>query len=117
MTLFTYDVNFVKSLDELMRFLQTHGRVKLLDHAVYRSRYTGYQEWVTDHYDNLVMMKEKFSIFDITLEDVMDMTLEEIIRYSLDNCLNGDFMYEKGDDKYRILSLYDINTPVMEVGM
>ena len=51
-----YDVNFVKSLDELMRFLRTHGRVKLLDHAVYRSRYTGYQEWVTDHYDNLVMM-------------------------------------------------------------
>ena len=100
-----------------MRFLQTHGRVKLLDHAVYLSRYTGYQEWVTDHYDNLVMMKEKFSIFDISLEDVMGMTLEEIIRYSLDNCLNGDFMYEKGDDKYRILSLYDINTPVMEVGM
>ena len=117
MTLFAYEEHFVKTLDDLMRFLQTHGRVKLLDHAVYLSRYTGYQEWVTDHYDNLVMMKEKFSIFDISLEDVMGMTLEEIIRYSLDNCLNGDFMYEKGDDKYRILSLYDINTPVMEVGM
>ena len=117
MTLFTYDVNFVKSLDELMRFLQTHGRVKLLDHAVYRSRYTGYQEWVTDHYDNLVMMKERFSIFDITLEDAMDMTLEEIIKYSLENCLNGDFMYEKKGELYKIYTLYDINTPVMEVGM
>lgn len=117
MTLFTYEEHFVKTLDDLMRFLQTHGRVKLLDHAVYRSRYTGYEDWVTGHYDNIVMMKERFSIFDITLEDVMDMTFEEIIRYSLDNCLNGDFMYEKKDDKYRILSLYDINTPVMEVGM
>ncbi len=117
MTLFTYEEHFVKTLDDLMRFLQINGRVRLLDHAVYRSRNTDYHEWVTDHYDNLVRMKEKFSIFDITLEDVMDMTLEEIIRYSLENCLNGDFMYEKSDDKYRILSLYDINTPVMEVGM